>query len=74
METTFKYIEQNPQPGQETCIVRLVLIRRPFYWQLSCRQLHIIVQRVQRETYTVISFVCIFCIEIVDFLVGIYLR
>lgn len=74
METTFRYIGQSPQPGRETCMVRLVLIRKPSYWQLFCRQLHVIVQRVQRETYTVISFVCIFCIEIVDFLVGIYLR
>lgn len=47
--------------------VGLIPIHSPPYWQALCKQLRIIMQRVQKETSAVISLVYIFCIEIVDF-------
>lgn len=59
---------------QETYPVGLVFIHSPPDWHLLCRQRHIIMWRVQKGTSDVISLLYVFCIEIVDFFVGIYLR
>lgn len=53
--------------------VGLLLIHSPCYWQLLCEQRHEM-HKVQKETSAAVSFVYIFYIEIVDFLLGIYLR
>lgn len=59
---------------QETYPVGLVFIHSPPDWHLLCRQHHIIMWRVQKGTSDVISLPYVFCMEIVDFFVGIYLR
>lgn len=60
--------------GQEKCTVGLVLIPSLPCWPLLCGQLHVTMLRVQKRDLIVISLVCIFCIAIVDFCWGIYLR
>lgn len=53
--------------------VGLLLMHSPPYWQLLCEQRHEM-HKVQKAISAAISFIYMFYIEIVDFLLGIYLR
>lgn len=74
MKQTYKYAGKNPSHagnlhGRAGFDTQSTLLTTCFV-----RQHHIVMQRVQKETSDVISLVYIFCIEFVDFFVGIYLR